>query len=370
METELIKLGKPLNKEAVRKVVRALEQGAIAALPTETGYGLAARALPDTLAGLDDLKEGAPAPHTVLLGKKEDISKYVPKVLRPVMKLIRNCWPGPLLLVFEMDQEGLQKMRSVFPEEICRCLYEDGRICLYCPESEETREISSSTVLPVLMSSLNSEKFNPYAPADVYEYFKGKIDLVVDLDECSIRNKKTFSVVKYGASGLEIIEEGSFSSEMLRKNSLIKILFVCSGNTCRSPMAEAICKKILSDKLGCSIDSLERFGYKVESAGVFAADGLRASKESDIICREYGVSLNEHKSRFLTKQALQESDLVFVMTECHLSDIERMRPSDFQAYLLDKKAEIPDPAGQDIDVYRRCARQIERALRERIEEIL
>ncbi len=351
-------------------MVRALEQGAVAALPTETGYGLAARALPDTLARLDALKEGTAARHTVLLGKKEEISKYVPKVPLPVMKLVRNCWPGPLLLLFEMDQKNLQRMRSVFPDEICNCLYGDGRIGLRCPETEETREISSSTVLPLLMCSLNPYKFDACASIAVFEYFEGKIDLIVDSEECGIQNKKRLSVVKYGSTGIEVIEEGSFSSEMLQKNSLFKILFVCSGNTCRSPMAEAICKKILSDKLGCSIDSLERFGYKIGSAGVFAADGLRASKESDIVCREYGISLNGHKSRLLTRQELEESDLVFVMTESHLSDMERIRPADFQVYLLDKKAEIPDPVGQDLDVYRRCASQIERALRERIEEIL
>ncbi len=369
MRTEIIKLENPLNKDAVREIARLLEQGQIGAIPTETVYGLAARAFPDTVARLDAVKGRTPNKrYTLHIGKKDELSKYVPCVQPPMGKLVEKYWPGPITLVFELDQESLQKQRERFSKSVYEILYSDGSIGIRCPDLPLCSEILSGTFVPVVMPSANRNSLKPAASVqEVLNYFDGKIDFVVDGGEDVCQYQKSSTVVKYGTNGLEILREGGFSKEEIRNNAIFRILFVCTGNTCRSPMAKEICKKILLEKLGCSIDSLERFGYMVDSAGVFAIEGLPASKEADIICREYGSSLKEHKSRLLTPQLLKNADVVFVMDRNHLAAVNQMASEKLNVYLLDGDTEIPDPIGQDLGVYRRCAAQIDQALRERIE---
>ena len=139
----------------------------------------------------------------------------------------------------------------------------------------------------------------------------------------------------------------------------MRILFVCSGNTCRSPLAEAIARRILADS--------GKENVIVESAGTQAWQGAPASDESILIGVERNLDLSGHRSRRLTPQMVETADLVLVMSNEHLAQVREM-DSTANVYLLagygsgETGRTIADPFGGDLEDYRETADLLEREL--------
>ncbi len=133
-----------------------------------------------------------------------------------------------------------------------------------------------------------------------------------------------------------------------------KILFVCTGNTCRSPMAEGILNKLAGER------NLDVFA---KSAGISAAEGSPASVNSVKACEEIGVDISGHRSTQLTNQMFYEADEVVPMTKTHqiiMQDAFKNREKILPAL------DVPDPFGGDLEEYRLCRDRI----KEKIEELL
>jgi L-threonylcarbamoyladenylate synthase len=379
MQTKIVKVeARKIDAAEIKEAAQVVDAGGLVAFPTETVYGIACRVETKSLAKLDNLKCRKASPsggrnpdkyYTLHIGRAADVEKYVPAVGLRAKKLIKNGWPGPLTIVFELAERDIEQQQKIFKKEVFVRLYRDNSIGIRCPDNAIAAMLLQAAKEPVVAPSANVSGQPPATNANqVLAHFIGQIDLLLDGGPC--KYKKSSTVVKIGKKGLEILREGVYSQEELEAMSEVKFLFVCTGNTCRSPMAEGMFRKFLAEKLQCEVDYLDKMGYKVSSAGVMNMAGQPASAEAIAACAAKGIDIKAHKSRTLTRQLVEESDFIFAMTRIHCEQVAAIEPEAAEkCILLGGDREISDPIGQPQEVFNDCAGLIEEAVRERISEL-
>lgn len=137
----------------------------------------------------------------------------------------------------------------------------------------------------------------------------------------------------------------------------MNVLFVCTGNTCRSPMAAGLFKKIVQEKNLKDVNIL--------SAGISADNGSGATQNAIKACEELVVDLKNHTSKSIFDVNLNQIDRFIVMTEMHRSSLVNLGVKNDKIFVLGEQ--ISDPFGGSLEVYERCRDQIYSALCELIE---
>lgn len=354
---------------AARRTTEVLQGGGIVILPTETVYGVAARIThPGAMERLRHIKgrpTGAKA-FSVHIGRKEDAVRYVNRMVPTAERLIRKAWPGPLALVLPVEEPGKTPIAQEVDANLLDEMFFENTIGLRCPDDPVTTRALADLPDPVVAASANRPGYAPPSTAEsAIAELHGQVDLIVDTG--ATRYNKPSTIVKVAPDGTwQVLRAGVLDERAIRRLASNTILFVCSGNTCRSPMAEALCKRMLAEKLGISPEKLGEAGYEVISAGVGAVGGAPASANAIEAVKRSGADLTCHRSRPLTSDLVRQADRIWAMCQHHADAVVRLVPeARSKVERLDPRQDIQDPAGSDIGEYMQCLERIRAALEAR-----
>jgi protein-tyrosine phosphatase len=356
-------------RDHIHRAVQFLSHGRVIGLPSEMGYVWAC--LAHSEAGIRRLVEMDSECRLQLVARSfDDAIDFLPQLDSIGWKFLRRCDAGRIVLdvPLEFSHSGLFASLAVEIQQSIGFSNRDSE----CSDSSQVRlrvQVSGQEIVNQLARYLPAPLIMAVPPT----YVSTTLDLIQNsvnddlvFDKGPVTSIGPTVIQLDGKNGWQVELEGVVTEENLERLANEVIVFVCTGNTCRSPMAEALFRDMLVKKLGCEANELSDRGFFVTSAGLAAAFGAPASLESVDLMDHQGIDLTSHESQPLTERLLEHADFVYTMTRGHRDAILSSRPdlADRVQVLARDSSDVPDPIGGGIEEYVRCQEAIESHLQD------
>jgi protein-tyrosine phosphatase len=341
-------------RDVIHQAVQALAEGELAALPLEGSYVLSALAThPSAVERLEQVAQ----PHTtgcLILASAEAATDLLPLLSPSQERLLQRTWPGAVM--FRFPGALSQGLGAELPAAAARQAAPDDQLQLLVTDNEAVVEILRLLPAPLLVR-LPVHETAVIADATSSRW-NGIADIILDVGK--IEDPGLPTVICLAGEHWRIEAQGLVDLATVRDAGCETFLFVCTGNTCRSPMAAAVFRKLLAARLQCPEDQLPAQGYRVISAGLAAVQGAPASPEAVELVESQGGQLSGHRSQPLSSRLLAQADYVFTMTNSHRTTILQHHPElDTRVRTLAEDGrDVGDPIGMGMDEYQRCLDEI------------
>lgn len=351
------------------ELVAALAAGSLVVLPTETVYGLAGAGA----GGLERLRSARlklnPAatagPATWHASSVEGIERLTGVGAPLHRRLVHRLLPGPVTFMFPMTDALAAALGSV---GLSRGAADDGQhLYIRVPDQSLTRQVLQAVgdigVLAEGIPQAGGSVARDWQQAEA-ALRERHIEVAAILNAGPSTLGRPSSVIRLiTGGGWELVRAGVYNREYIERIIQRRVLFVCTGNTCRSPMAQAIASGLLQERAPL-------VPTVALSAGLSAGDGASATREGVDAVRELGYRPPSSGSKGLTRQMIAEADVIYAMTQAHVNGVLRLdSEAGGKVRLLDPAGDIADPIGGPAALYATLAERMRELIATRLKEL-
>ncbi|KQC03994.1 MAG: hypothetical protein APR54_09045 [Candidatus Cloacimonas sp. SDB] len=281
--------------------------------------------------------------YIILMPQKKWLQDFGLEVNKTQRRLIQQYWPGDLTILFKDGENRFQPVSL------------DKKVAVRVPTNFQLRKFIEIIGIPIISTSINESGQNPVTDiAEIESGFNNWFDFMLLPKELQTTGTESSSIVDCTDNEINVLREGMISRDDLLtaiKNPLI--LFICTGNICRSPLAEFYARTLIKQ---------QNLPFRTKSAG-FLGTGHKISQNSEILLNEININAQNHRSTMLNEEVLDNSWLILTMEERHKLEILKYKPeAENKVFTLseycgknycENSNDISDPYGSDLASYKK-----------------